>query len=63
MARGFSQIHGIDFDEMYAHVAKFVSIRTMLVLGTILDFKIHQMDVKCAFLNGELFRNHVGPNV
>ncbi len=55
VARGFSQIHGIDFDKTYVPVAKFVSIKTMLVLGTILDLEIHQMDMKCAFFNGELF--------
>jgi hypothetical protein len=55
MARGFSQIHGIDFDEMDVNVTKFMSIRTMLVLGAILDLEIHQMDVKCAFFNGELY--------
>ncbi len=55
VARGFSQTHGIDFDETYAHVAKFVSIRTMFVHGTILDLEIHQMDVNCAFLNGKVF--------
>jgi DNA polymerase zeta len=54
VAKGFSQIHGIDFDKTYVPVAKFVLIKTMLALGAILDFEIHQMDVKCAFLNGEL---------
>jgi hypothetical protein len=54
VARGFSQIHGIDFDEMYVNVTKFMSIIIMLVLGAILDLEIHQMDVKCAFFNGEL---------
>jgi hypothetical protein len=34
---------------MYVLIAKFVSIKT------ILDLEIHQMDMKCAFLNGELF--------
>ncbi len=55
VARGFLQIHGIDFDKTYVPVAKFVSIKTMLALGAILDLEIHHMDVKCAFLNGELF--------
>ncbi len=55
MARGFSQIHGIDFDKMYVLVAKFVSIKTMLMLRAILDLEIHQMDMKYAFFNGELF--------
>lgn len=54
VAKWLSQTHGIDFDETCALVAKFVVIRTMLVLGVVLDLGIHQMDVKCAFLNGEL---------
>jgi hypothetical protein len=41
VARGFSQTHGIDFDKTYVPVAKFVSIRTMLALGAILDLEIH----------------------
>jgi hypothetical protein len=55
VARGFSQIHGIDFDKMYVNVTKFMLIKTMLVVGAILDLEIHQMDVKCVFFNGELF--------
>jgi hypothetical protein len=39
---------------MYVPIAKFVSIKTMLVLGAIQDLEIHQMDMKCAFFNGEL---------
>jgi hypothetical protein len=42
VARGFSQIHGIDFDEMYVNVTEFMSIITMLVLGAILDLEIEQ---------------------
>lgn len=56
MARGFSQIHGIDYDKVYVNVTKFMSIKTMLVLGAILDLEIHQMDIKCAFYNGKLFQ-------
>ncbi len=54
VARRFSQIQGIDFDKMYVNVTKFMLIITMLVLGAILNLEIHQMDVKCAFFNGEL---------
>ena len=54
MLKGFSQIEGIDFNETYAPVAKFVSIRVLLALGAIHDWEIHQMDVKTAFLYGEL---------
>jgi len=37
----FLQVHGIDFDKIYAPITKFVSIKTMLVLGAILDLEIH----------------------
>jgi hypothetical protein len=40
VARWFSHIHGIDFDEN-VNVTKFMSIITMLVLGAILDLEIH----------------------
>ncbi len=54
VARGFSQTYGVDFGDTFALVAKFVSIRTLLSFRVALDFEIYQMDVKCAFLNGEL---------
>lgn len=54
---GFFQTHGIGFEETFAFIAKFVSIRTLMSLGATLDLDIHQMDVKCAFLNGDLDEN------
>lgn len=42
---------------MYVLVAKFVSIKTMLMLRAILDLEIHQIDMKYAFFNGELFES------
>ncbi len=61
VARGFTQTFGVDYNETFAPVAKFVSIRCILALATIEDMEIHQMDVKTAFLNGELeeiYRNN-----
>ena len=52
VAQGFSQIEGIDYEETFAPVARYSSIRTILALSTQMGLHIHQMDVKTAFLNG-----------
>ena len=52
VAHGFSQKEGIDYEETFAHVARYASIRSVLALDAVMKWKIHQMDVKTAFLNG-----------
>ena len=52
MARGFSQKEGIDYEETFALVARYTSIRSILALAALMRRKIHQMDVKTTFLNG-----------
>ncbi|GJU59135.1 retrovirus-related pol polyprotein from transposon TNT 1-94 [Tanacetum coccineum] len=52
VAQGYNQQEGIDYDETYAPVARFESIRILLAYACALDFKLFQMDVKSAFLNG-----------
>lgn len=42
----------MDCDEVYAPVARFELLRSVLAIGTILDCHIHHMDVRTAFLNG-----------
>ena len=54
VARGFSQKEGIDYDETFAPVAKYTSIRTIISLVFIFGWKMYQMDVKTAFLNGNI---------
>ncbi|GJS26728.1 retrovirus-related pol polyprotein from transposon TNT 1-94 [Tanacetum coccineum] len=50
--QGYNQQEGIDYDETYAPVARLESIRILLGYAYTLDFKLFQMDVKSAFLNG-----------
>ncbi len=53
VTRGFTQTFGVDYNETFAPVAKFVSIRCILTLVAIENMEIHQMDVKTTFLNGD----------
>jgi hypothetical protein len=52
VARGFSQKEGIDYEETFAPMARYTSIRTIIALAAKMKWKLHQMDVKTAFLNG-----------
>lgn len=54
VATDFSQAKGINYQDTYSHVAKFISIRIILAIVAHFDLKLYQMDVKTAFLNGEL---------
>lgn len=54
VVKGFSQKKGIDFDETFSPVAKMSSIRNVLGLAASLDLEVEQMDVKTAFLHGDL---------
>ena len=52
VARGFSKKEGIDYEETFAPVARYTSIRTVLALASKIKWKLHQMNVKTTFLNG-----------
>jgi hypothetical protein len=52
--RGFSQKHGIDFTETFAPVAKYTSLRLLFGIAVQLDLHILQLDIKTAFLYGDL---------
>jgi hypothetical protein len=54
VAQGFTQIEDLDFGETYAPVARLESICILLAFATHHDFKLYQMDVKSAFLNGPI---------
>ncbi|CAN1345666.1 Retrovirus-related Pol polyprotein from transposon TNT 1-94 [Linum perenne] len=52
VAQGYSQEEGIDFDETFAPVARLEAIRILCAFASYMKFKLFQMDVKSAFLNG-----------
>jgi Reverse transcriptase (RNA-dependent DNA polymerase) len=54
VTKGYKQIEGIDFDETFSPVVMFKSIRILLAIVAFHDYEISQMDVKTAFLNGDL---------
>jgi hypothetical protein len=54
MAKGYTQVEGLDFGETYALVARLEAICILLAVATHHNFKLHQMDVKSAFLNGPI---------
>jgi hypothetical protein len=54
VAKGYSQVECLDFDETYAHVAMIESIRILLAYATYHGFKLYQMNVKSVFLNGPI---------
>ncbi|KAK3749555.1 hypothetical protein QZH41_007287 [Actinostola sp. cb2023] len=54
VAQGYSQMKGIDYDEVFSPVARHESLRSLLALANAHDLEMHQMDVTTAFLNGTL---------
>jgi hypothetical protein len=54
VAKGYSQVEGLDFDETYVPIARLESIHILLAYTTYHGFKLYQMDVKSAFLNGPI---------
>jgi hypothetical protein len=54
VARGFSQVEGIDYEETFSPVSRYTSIRTIIALAASMGWKLHKMDVKTTFLNGDI---------
>ena len=54
VSKGYSQVHGIDYNETFSPVAKMDSIRLALAIAASRQWEVHHMDVKCAFLNRDL---------
>ena len=54
IAKGFTQEYGIDYEETFAPVVKMTSICTLIVLIVARQWSLYQIDVKNAFLNGDL---------
>jgi hypothetical protein len=57
VAKGFAQKEGVDYEETFAPTSKWDTIRTLFSMAAQNGWKIHQMDVKIAFLNGDLKEN------
>jgi ATP-binding cassette subfamily B (MDR/TAP) protein 1 len=57
VAKGYSQIPGIDFNDVFSPVVKHSSIRMLLSIVAMHDYELEQLDVKTAFLHGELDEN------
>ena len=57
MAKGFAQKEGVDYEETFSPTTKWATVRTLFALVAQNGWKVHQMDVKTSFLNGDLKEN------
>ena len=54
VAKGYKQKHNVDYFDTYSPVTRIASIRILFAIASIYKLVVHQMDVKTAFLNGDL---------
>ena len=54
VAKGYAQRQGVDYEEVFAPVARLETVRLILALAAHGKWEVHHMDVKSAFLNGDL---------
>jgi hypothetical protein len=54
VAKGYAQRQGVDFEEVFAPVARMETVRLLLAMAAHSGWEVHHMDVKSAFLNGDL---------
>jgi hypothetical protein len=59
VAQGFSQVEGVDYFDTYAPVVRLPSSRAIIAMANRLDLELHQVDIKGAYLNGELTADEV----
>jgi hypothetical protein len=54
VARGFYRVEGVDYEETFSPVCQYTSIHTIISVTASMGWRLHQMDVKTNFLNGEI---------
>ena len=59
VAKDYSQTYDVDYDETFALVAKMSTVRTLVSCATNFGWPLHQLDVKNAFLHGDLQRGGI----
>jgi hypothetical protein len=54
VAKGYAQHEGVDYDEVFAPMARIETVRLLIAVAAKRGWQVHHMDVKLAFLNGDL---------